>query len=338
MMKYTTFLREHLTWLIVFAGLLFSLEVLLLTLDGASFLMIYTAGALTVSYFVCTYVEYWSQKRYFTQILQMEEELNKKYLLPEMLSPGKKQEERNVHAILCDMERSMSEQVSEKQRTSREYKEYIEMWVHEIKIPIATAKMILENHKEMDYGFGAQIDRLEKYVEQALFYARSSDVEKDYFINKIELKKVVEQALLQRKTELMSKHTSIQIENCDIEVYSDSKWLEFLIGQVLDNSIKYSKEEGLTLTIYANDGKEQTLLCIKDNGIGVNAEEVERVFDKGFTGSNGRKYKKSTGIGLYLCKKLCRRLGHHMLFTSKEGTGSMVTFVFPKSGFLDEVR
>lgn len=337
-MRYVTYLREHLIWMGIFAWLIFSIETFLLTVSGAGWLMIYTAVILVSAYFVCTYVEYRDRKKYIYEMQEISDELEKKYLMPEMIHSGKKQEDRCMYEVLRSMEKSMNEQVSSQLRTSREYKEYIEMWIHEVKVPIAAARMILINHKEMDNGFSEQIDRLETYVEQALFYARSSDVEKDYLIKKVNLKKIVEQALLQRKTELLAKHASVILRDCDALVYSDGKWMEFMIGQVLDNSIKYAKESGFSLTIFAEEVEEQTQLHIVDNGIGVKKEETDRVFDKGFTGSNGRKFMKSTGIGLYLCRKLCNRLGHNMLFTSREGEGSMVTFIFPKSIFVDGVR
>ena len=337
-MRYVTYLREHLIWMGIFAWLIFSIETFLLTVSGAGWLMIYTAVILVSAYFVCTYVEYRDRKKYIYEMQEISDELERKYLMPEMIHSGKKQEDRCMYEVLRSMEKSMNEQVSSQLRTSREYKEYIEMWIHEVKVPIAAARMILINHKEMDNGFSEQIDRLETYVEQALFYARSSDVEKDYLIKKVNLKTIVEQALLQRKTELLAKHASVILRDCDALVYSDGKWMEFMIGQVLDNSIKYAKDSGFSLTIFAEEVEEQTQLHIVDNGIGVKKEETDRVFDKGFTGSNGRKFMKSTGIGLYLCRKLCNRLGHNMLFTSKEGEGSMVTFIFPKSIFIDGVR
>lgn len=338
MMKYSTFLKEHMVWLGVFGWLLFSIETFLLTLKGASWLMFYTAVILILAYFVCTYAEYWQQKKYISDMQKIIDDLDKKFLMPEMIHTGRRQEERCIYDILRSMQKSMNEQVSGHLRTSREYKEYIEMWIHEVKVPIAAAKMILANHKELDYGIGEQVNRLENYVEQALYYARSSDVEKDYLIKPVSLKSILEQALIQRKTELLHKHASVTLQDCDIVVYSDGKWMEFMIGQVLDNSVKYAKETGLTLNIYVEEAKEQTLLHICDKGIGVKAEEAERVFEKGFTGSNGRKFRKSTGIGLYLCKKLCKRLGHNILFSSKVEEGSTVTFVFPKTTYFDGVR
>lgn len=124
------------------------------------------------------------------------------------------------------------------------------------------------------------------------------------------------------------------MEELDKFVYSDGKWLTFILGQIVENSIKYAGESPLKLHIWAREEKERVLLFVEDNGIGIPAEEVKNVCEKGFTGSNGRKYKKATGIGLYLCDKLCSRLGHSLLVESEEGEGCKITFVFPKSDFM----
>lgn len=337
-MKYGAYLKEHMIWIGIFGWLLFSIETFLLTLSGGGFLMLYTGISLTVSFFLGTYADYRRSSGYLAALKELTDGLEKKYLVPEMLEQGKCQEERCLYDILKDIGKSMYEQVAKYRRTSREYKEYIEMWIHEVKVPIAAARMILVNRARVDEGLTEELDRLEGYVEQALYYARSSDVEKDYLIKPVSLKKIVEEALLQRKRELLSRRASVKLEELDRTVYSDGKWMAFMLGQVLDNSIKYTKKQEVLLEIYGEEVKESILLHVKDNGIGVREEETARVFDKGFTGMNGRRYQKSTGIGLYLCKKLCKRLGHDILFSSVEGEGSQVTFVFPKSRFLDEVR
>lgn len=337
-MKYLTWLKEHGVWLCIFLWLLFSMETFLLTLNSGGWLMIYTGISLTAAFFAGTFLEYGKQKKYLTEIQEMTDSLSRKYLVPEMMHAGKRQEEKLLYEIFRAVGKSMNEHVAGYRNDSREYKEYIEIWIHEVKVPIAAIRMILENHAETDLALITEIDRVEGCVEQALFYARSSDVEKDYLIKKVNLEKVTGQALLQKKRELIGIHASINLHDLDREVYSDGKWMEFILGQILNNSIKYAVKEGLVLEIYSEEAKEQILLYIKDNGIGVKEEEVARVFDKGFTGTNGRKYRKSTGIGLYLCKKLCGRLGHNIRFSSAEGKGSTVTLVFPKSAYTDEVR
>ncbi|MBO4290279.1 MAG: sensor histidine kinase, partial [Lachnospiraceae bacterium] len=121
----------------------------------------------------------------------------------------------------------------------------------------------------------------------------------------------------------------------DREVISDSKWLQFMIGQIVDNSIKYGEKGSLVLEIYSTAGENAVQLHIKDNGIGIKSTEIDRVFDKGFTGKNGRGGANSTGIGLYLCRNLCKKLEHNITLTSKEGEGTTVTIVFPISSMTE---
>lgn len=337
-MKYGTYLKEHAVWTGIFAWLIFSLETFLLTLSGGVWLMLYTGLGLAGAFFVGTYAEYRHTKIYLEELYKLTDNLEKKYLVPEMMQTGKRQEEKLLYEIFGIVGKSMHEHVAKYGRTCREYKEYIEMWIHEVKVPIAAARLIQENHADKDSGLLGELDRIEGYVEQALFYARSSDVEKDYLIKQVSLQKIVEDVLLQKKKELLASHAVIRRHDLDRMVYSDGKWLSFMVGQVVDNSIKYAGENGLILEIYSEEEKDRILLLLKDNGIGVKAEEAGRVFDKGFTGTNGRTRRKSTGIGLYLCKKLCGRLGCGISFDSKEGMGAAVTFSFPKSSFVDEVR
>ncbi|MBR3834934.1 MAG: sensor histidine kinase [Lachnospiraceae bacterium] len=330
-MRYGQYLREHKMWVAIFACLLCSIEIFLLTIKGSGWLMVYVAVACAFAFFLGTYVDYKRWAKYFQHIDNLMKDLDKKYLLCELLEQGDVQEEKRFKEILYDMEVSMNERVSKHRRSSKEYKEYIESWVHEIKLPIATMKMILANHKEQDLGIEEELGRLEGYVEQALFYARSNDVEKDYLINEVNLEKIVQEAILKRKKALRNMRASIDLHDLEQSIYSDSKWLEFILGQLIDNSIKYGEEGKLRLEIYSQKKDNAVLLHIKDNGCGIKSSETSRVFDKGFTGSNGRAGKNSTGIGLYLCKKLCDRLEHNIGIESEEGQGTTVTIVFPLS-------
>ncbi len=336
-MKYGKYLLEHKIWGVIFLCFLCSVEVFLLTFSNSEWLMIYVAAAGICAFFVGTYVEYQRWKVYFDNINRCVEELDRKYLLPELLEPGNVQEKKEIESVLYEMEVSMNENVSSYRRNSQEYKEYVESWVHEIKVPIGAMKMILANHKEEDYGLEEEVNRLEGYVEQALFYARSSDVEKDYLINRISLQQVVQDAILKKRKILRNINAAIDLHDLETEVNSDSKWLGFMLGQVLDNSIKYVGEKQLMLEIYGEKHENSILLHIKDNGIGIKESELSRVFDKGFTGSNGRGTANSTGIGMYLCRKLCHRLEHNILIDSKVGEGTIITFVFPVSNMIHDL-
>ena len=210
------------------------------------------------------------------------------------------------------------------------------MWIHEVKTPIAASKMIIENNKTVvTKSIEEELDKVENYTEQALFYARSNTVEKDYIITKTNLKDIVNGAILKNKTTLLNERISLELKDLEQEVYTDNKWATFIINQIIQNSVKYSKGNDKKIEIYARPKNDKIILYIKDNGIGIKKGETTRVFEKGFTGSNGRILnKKSTGIGLYLCKKLCNKLGMAIELNSEENEGTEVKLVFPQNSYI----
>ena len=244
---------------------------------------------------------------------------------------------QNLKEIIKETEKSMLEHVNEYKHIQEEYKEYIELWIHEIKIPIATSKMIIENNKSnVTVSINEEIDKIENYIEQALFYARSNAVEKDYYIKKVNLKEIVNGSILKNKRDLLQNKINLKIHDIETNVYTDSKWCIFILNQLIQNSIKYSKNENKEIEIFSKEKKDKVILYIKDNGIGIKKGETTRVFEKGFTGENGRiNGKKSTGIGLYLSKKLCGKLGLGIELNSEENVGTEIRIIFPKSSFVN---
>ncbi len=198
--------------------------------------------------------------------------------------------------------------------------------------------MIIENNKnEATKSIDEELDKLENYIEQALFYARSNTVEKDYYIKANKLKDIVNESVKKNKNILIQNKMAINIHDLDITVYTDSKWTQFILNQIIQNSVKYKKQDNNSeIEIYSKQGKEKVILYIKDNGIGIKKGEITRVFEKGFTGTNGRlQNKKSTGIGLYLCKKLCDKLGISIELNSIQNEGTEIRLVFPKSSYIN---
>lgn len=194
--------------------------------------------------------------------------------------------------------------------------------------------MIIENNKNsVTKSIDEELNKVENYIEQALFYARSNTVEKDYYIKKDKLKEIVNESIKKNKNILIQEKIEINTHDLDKTVNTDSKWIVFILNQIIQNSVKYrNKEIKSTLEIYSKQGKENIILYIKDNGIGIKKEEISRVFEKGFTGTNGRlSGKKSTGIGLYLSKKLCNKLGIAIELNSKYQKETEVKIIFPNS-------
>ena len=211
------------------------------------------------------------------------------------------------------------------------------MWVHEIKTPIASSKLLIENnYNGLTRKIDIQIDRIENFVEQVLYYSRSDEVGKDYIIKKVELLPLVKNVIRKNQRDFISKRIRLQLGELNEVVYSDSKWIEFIINQILINSIKYSKGKDDKIQIESKEISNTVVLTIEDEGVGIIERDLDRVFEKGFTGENGRKFGKSTGIGLYLCKKLCNKLGLGLEIQSKVNVGTKISIIFPKAENLIE--
>ncbi|MCI9063694.1 MAG: hypothetical protein HFJ17_03735 [Clostridia bacterium] len=198
--------------------------------------------------------------------------------------------------------------------------------------------MIIENNKnEVTRSIDEELNKVENYIEQALFYARSNTVEKDYYIKRVVLKDIVNESIKRNKNVLINQKISVNVHDLELEISTDNKWIVFILNQIIGNCVKYKKQDSdLEIEIYAKQGKENVILYIKDNGIGIEKGELTRVFDKGFTGTNGRLIgKRSTGIGLYLCKNLCNKLGIAIELNSVLNEGTEVQLVFPKGSYID---
>lgn len=281
--------------------------------------------------------EYQIKKRYYDELQKTIDELDEKYLITEIMKTPNFVDGKILNDILGQVDKSMHEQVNKYKYLQEDYKEFIELWIHEVKLPLTTSKMIIENNKnKVTRSIEEELDSIENYVEQALFYARSSAVEKDYYIRKCNLKDIVNESIKKNKTSLIEEKVDINIHDLDNVVSTDSKWIVFILGQIIQNSVKYrNKKSLLNIEVYSEPKKDNTVLYIKDNGIGIKKEEISRVFDKGFMGTNGRLAgKKSTGIGLYLCRNLCEKLGVSINVKSTDGEGTVVSLVFPNSSFV----
>ena len=240
------------------------------------------------------------------------------------------------YKILKRANKSMLENVTKINTIQKDYKDYIESWVHEIKIPITSAKFICENNKsEITNKIDEEIEEINNYVEQALFYARLDQVSNDFMIRKINLADVVRNVLARNKKIMIQNNIKVEVKNVATDVFSDEKWLEFISNQIIINSIKYKKDQNAVITISSIDNKENVHLKIKDNGKGIKESEINRIFDKGFTGTNGRNQKKSTGIGLYLCKRLCEELDMNITTKSKENEFTEITIIIPRNKRID---
>ncbi|MFQ9502099.1 MAG: sensor histidine kinase [Clostridia bacterium] len=336
-MDFKLFFKEKaITILLLLFGII-TIEIFLMAYNVGMFIKIYIPLIIMGLYMISIIIEYFKRKKFYDNLLKMLEELDEKYLITEIIKTPNFLEGQILKNSLEQIDKSMLENVNKYKYMTEDYKEYIELWIHEIKIPIATSKMVIENNKNaITKSIDEELDKVENYIEQALFYARSNTVEKDYYIRKVVLKEIVNESIKKNKSSLIQEKISIDIHDLEIEVNTDNKWIVFILNQIIQNSIKYRKKENSVIEIYANQGKENVILYIKDNGIGIKQGEITRVFEKGFTGTNGRlSNKKSTGIGLYLCKKLCNKLGIGIELNSVQNEGTEVKLVFPKDSYIE---
>ena len=335
-MKFRDFIKEKMILIVGTILALASVEILLLAYNISIFIRVYCAFIIIFVVALAILIEYKKKKDYYNELIKNMEDLKEKYLISEIVKTPNFVEGRILKEILQDTGKSMLENVNYYKNIQEDYKEYIELWIHEVKIPIAASKLIIENNKnEITKSIDEELDKVENYTEQALFYARSNAVEKDYIINKTSLKEVVNGAILKNKTTLINEKVSIELANLkDEEIYTDSKWTIFIINQIIQNAIKYSKKDDRKIEISSKEKNDKVILYIKDNGIGIKKGEITKVFERGFTGENGRIIgQKSTGIGLYLCKKLCDRLGLGIELNSKKDVGTEVRIIFPKNSY-----
>ncbi|MEQ8153329.1 MAG: sensor histidine kinase [Clostridiaceae bacterium] len=274
--------------------------------------------------------EFMAKKKFYDEITEITRKLDKKYLLPEVISHPYHYEEQIIYDVLRECNRSMHEHVNFYKYLQKEYREYIETWVHEIKTPIASSSLIIENSDWKEKNIlSDELRKIDEYINQALFYSRSTDVSNDYIVKEFQIKEAIQESIRNNRRDFINRKISVDIEDVSGEVITDIKWVKFIINQIVVNSIKYSRNKGGVLRAYTTKGKDNIILTIEDNGIGIPENDVARVFDKGFTGENGRVYGKSTGIGLYLCKKLCEKLGLGISLSSKKEEGTKVNIIFP---------
>ncbi len=257
------------------------------------------------------------------------ERLDQTYLFTECVPPPRNPYERRLFDLTRRAGRDMVGEVSDARAAQREYREYVERWVHEIKTPITAARLICRNLEgDTRRRLTFELGQVEAHVERALFYARAESPERDCVIRQTRLNEIVTQAVENHRTLLIQNNVRLETEGLDCCVYTDGKWAAFILGQLLQNAARYRGESPVVF-ISARPLGKQVQLTVRDNGIGIPAHELPRVLDRGFTGSNGRSRNGSTGMGLYLCKKLAGFLDLDLRLTSEEGEGTTVLLTFP---------
>ncbi len=298
---------------------------------------------LSTEAFICTYIilvlfgilifvyNYNRKNKFYNELTKQLGNLDKKYIITELLEKPDFLEGQIFYNSLYEINKTMNEEIKKYKLSLEEFKEYIEMWVHEVKLPLSS--ILLMTYKKDDISKVIEpTKRIENFVEQVLYYARSENAEKDYIIKECDLKEIVSKVIKKNKEIFILEKIEIKLEKLDNKkVLSDSKWLEFIINQIISNSLKYVDKEKSIITISAVENEKNIILKIQDNGIGIPKSDIKKVFDKSFTGENGRKIQTSTGMGLYIAKQLCEKLGHKIEIESEQNKYTSVFITFNKN-------
>lgn len=261
------------------------------------------------------------------------------YLASELTREPATLEEAAFLDALRRASKSMADQVAIMRAEQRDYRDYVETWVHEVKTPIAAGRLVAANNPgPVADAMDAELGRIEGYVEQALYYARSTTLDRDFQVREIVLADVVRAALRRNARTLIDARVTPELGELGLTVSADPKWVEFMLGQLMGNAAKYRREdaEAGRLRVWASRRQTgmdawETLLFVEDDGVGIPPEDLGRVFDRGFTGANGRRYARSTGMGLYLVRELAGKMGLTVSIDSERGRWTRVTLAFPAS-------
>lgn len=313
MMKFKDYFLNKITEIL---GTFFVLFLMLefLYIIGNTFSVVFMIGMVIAVLIMTKYLMDWyRKKKYFEIITERVKDLKEPWLIAELLPVSYTIEDEIYQELLRKVGSSAIEEIHKIEDEQKEYEDYIEQWIHEVKTPITSIHLMLENRISENPGLkrdlNVELSRLENDVELALYYARSEQIYRDYLIQKLNVRKVLLKVVNKNRTVIMNSSVAIDLD-CDeaLYAYGDEKWLVFMLTQVLLNAIKYKAEADAKVVMRAKRDNKKIVLNIIDNGKGIKKEELPRIFDKGFTGSNGRDNEKSTGMGLYLVHKLCEKL------------------------------
>lgn len=317
--------------LIVFLVFYLLIILLLLGILSVPLLVILIFGLVYFMFMIIYFtINYWRLKKSKDNIVDKVDCLEEKYLISEIIKEPKNMESQGYYYALKKACKAMNDKITLLENEQKDYQEYIESFAHEIKTPIAVLSLYADNKRDLELK--EEVKRINNFIEQILFYARSESPEKDYFVKKLSLEDVIHTVILDYKEVLLKLQIAVDIHDLTKNVFTDEKWLVFIVGQIIQNSIKYRNKNNNLIEIYGIEKKNMVTLVIKDKGIGIESSDLPRVFEKGFTGNN-RKKAYATGMGLYLCKKLCDKLNLEIKIDSKVEKYTQVEINLPISNY-----
>ena len=240
-------------------------------------------------------------------------------LTEDMLPAADTLEDRDYRRIIALLQEARQTREAESARKYADMVEYYTLWAHQIKTPMAAMRLTLQNEDTpLSRRLTAELGRVDRYVDMVLAYLRLDAASTDYVLREYDLDPILRSAVKKFSGEFIDRRLTLELRPTDLRVLTDEKWLSFVLEQLLSNALKYTPAG--KISVYAEDA----VLCIADTGIGIAPEDLPRIFEPGYTGLNGRRDKHASGLGLYLCRRVCRNLGHGISLTSEPGQGTTV--------------
>lgn len=319
-MKLIDYLNDKIRYIVLLLFIIIIIDIYLIAINTFSnklgdfiylnfLVLLIIAGFLTIDY-----------KNTKNKYKDLYKSLEENQEIDTYLISGKSSEENMIKAIIENTKIKNNEEINAYKKSLKELDEYIAKWVHEIKIPISSLNIITDRLDNIEDSIDVknQIAKINFLVNSILYSSRSTSIFEDVFINKVNLENLIKSSVKNNSFLLIKNNIEVKINNLDFNVYTDMKCMSYILDQIINNAIKYSREVG-KIEFTGRSTENGVILSIKDYGIGINKEDTSRIFDKGFTGSNGRnKLYKSTGMGLYFTKNMIDKLGHRIEVNSQK--------------------
>jgi len=329
-MSFIKYLKENLR-LLVFYSLLMTFILLIICFDRQNrvlasnvFYIIFVSFFMLIIYIS---IDYFIKVKHIKKLLLVKDSEDKTPILPNALD----YKDEIYASIIQALYEDFLSVTNGMETDFKENGEFMTAWVHEIKTPITTSKLLLESGEANTASLKEELEKIEDYVEKVLYYSRSNDFSEDYIVSEVCINKIIKESIKKHSIIFIKKHIKVMNKVPEsISVDTDKKWLLFIIDQLISNSLKYTNEGGSIMFRYIEAEKE-VLLVIEDTGIGIKSEDINRIFQKSFTGFNGRNESlKATGMGLYLSRKIAKKLGHYITLESEYGKGTKAIIHFLK--------
>lgn len=331
-MSLIRFIKEKNINIIFSIALLIVINIYLISINsfnGRASDLIYLDFIIIAIYLIWIYTTYFNWKKKYYDLYKSI--LDKNDISIEDIKESSLEEEI-IYKVIDNKDKKYDFKTKEYDEKLSDMEEYISKWVHEIKLPITALNIISEDIE--DYTVASSVknetEKINFLVNSIIYGSRATVASEDIFIKEENLGNIVKKSIKNNSFFLIKNKIEVVTSNLNYNIYSDGKWIIYVIDQLINNAIKYSKEKG-KIEFYAEDNREYIKLCIKDNGIGIAKEDIDRIFNKGFTGSNGRnKVYKSTGMGLYFTKKVLNKLEQEVTVESIKGEYTLFNIYFYK--------